>query len=88
MRFLVGTQSLKFNSNQVHLVELNEETGNLKTQIFQHPVGEVWSIQSSPTESDKFITSYNTIIGMLENCLQILSFANFLILNICIHFFF
>lgn len=41
VRFLVGTQSLKFSNNQVHLVELNEETGNLKTQVFQHPIGEI-----------------------------------------------
>ncbi|XP_001602366.1 EARP-interacting protein homolog [Nasonia vitripennis] len=61
VRFLVGTQSLKFSNNQVHLVELNEETGNLKTQIFQHPIGEIWSIQASPTEAEKFITCYNTL---------------------------
>ncbi|KAJ8672709.1 hypothetical protein QAD02_003969 [Eretmocerus hayati] len=61
VRFLIGTQSLKLSSNQVHLVELNEETGNLKTQIFQHSAGEIWSIQASPSEPDKFITCYNTL---------------------------
>ncbi|XP_012540737.1 EARP-interacting protein homolog [Monomorium pharaonis] len=61
VRFLVGTQSLKFSNNQVHLVELNEETGNLKTQVFQHPIGEIWSLQASPTEPDVFITCYNTL---------------------------
>lgn len=61
VRFLVGTQSLKFSNNQVHLVELNEETGNLKTQVFQHPIGEIWSLQASPTESDVFITCYNSL---------------------------
>lgn len=63
VRFLVGTQSLKFNNNQVHLVELNEETGNLKTQVFQHPTGEIWSLQASPTEPDVFITCYNSLSG-------------------------
>ena len=63
VRFLVGTQSLKFSNNQVHLVELNEETGNLKTQVFQHPIGEIWSLQASPTESDVFITCYNSLSG-------------------------
>ncbi|XP_012272109.1 EARP-interacting protein isoform X2 [Orussus abietinus] len=59
VRFLVGTQSLKFHNNQVHLVELNDETGGLKTQVFQHSVGEIWSLQASPTDIDKFITCYN-----------------------------
>ncbi|XP_029667980.1 EARP and GARP complex-interacting protein 1 isoform X2 [Formica exsecta] len=59
VRFLIGTQSLNFNNNQIHLVELNEETGNLKTQVFQHPLGEIWSLQASPTEPDVFITCYN-----------------------------
>ncbi|XP_014221007.2 EARP-interacting protein homolog [Trichogramma pretiosum] len=62
VRFLVGTQSLKFSNNQVHLVELSEGTGNLKTQVFQHPIGEIWSIQASPTQVDKFITCYNSLI--------------------------
>ncbi|XP_076664921.1 EARP and GARP complex-interacting protein 1 [Andrena cerasifolii] len=61
VRFLVGTQSLKFSNNQVHLVELNEETGGLKTQVFHHPVGEIWSLQASPTEPNVFITCYNTL---------------------------
>lgn len=61
VRFLVGTQSLKFTNNQVHLVELNEETGNLKTQVYQHPIGEIWSLQASPMDPDKFVTCYNTL---------------------------
>ena len=61
VRFLVGTQSLKFSNNQVHLVELNEETGGLKTQVFHHPAGEIWSLQASPTEPNVFITCYNTL---------------------------
>ncbi|CAL7944372.1 unnamed protein product [Xylocopa violacea] len=61
VRFLVGTQSLKFNNNQVHLVELNEETGGLKTQVFNHPIGEIWSLQASPTEPSLFITCYNSL---------------------------
>lgn len=59
----MGTQSIKFSNNQVHLVELNEETGNLKTQVFQHSIGEIWSIQASPTEPDVFITCYNSLSG-------------------------
>ncbi|XP_066592173.1 EARP-interacting protein homolog [Prorops nasuta] len=61
VRFLVGTQSLKFTNNQVHLVEFNEETGGVKTQIFHHPVGEIWSLQASPVKSEEFITCYNSL---------------------------
>lgn len=61
VRFLVGTQSLQFANNQVHLVELNEDTNDLKTQVFQHSIGEIWSLQASPTESSLFITCYNSL---------------------------
>ncbi|KZC14191.1 PREDICTED: protein TSSC1 [Dufourea novaeangliae] len=61
VRFLVGTQSLKFNNNQVHLVELHEETGGLKTQVFHHPIGEIWSLQASPSDPNIFITCYNSL---------------------------
>ncbi|XP_046739844.1 EARP-interacting protein homolog [Diprion similis] len=61
VRFLVGTQSLKFHDNQVHLVELDEETGSLKTQVFQHSIGEIWNLQASPADPSSFITCYNTL---------------------------
>ncbi|XP_046609070.1 EARP-interacting protein homolog [Neodiprion virginianus] len=61
VRFLVGTQSLKFHDNQVHLVELDEETGSLKTQVFQHSIGEIWNLQASPADPSNFITCYNTL---------------------------
>lgn len=34
IRFLIGTQSLKPNSNQVHVVELEEDTGALHTMVW------------------------------------------------------
>ena len=33
IRFLIGTQSLKPNTNQVHVVELEEDTGALHTKV-------------------------------------------------------
>lgn len=63
VRFLVGTQSIKFSNNQIHLVELNDDTNTLRTQIYHHDIGEIWSLQTSPTDPEKFITSYNTING-------------------------
>uniref|UniRef100_A0A2H1VK16 SFRICE_014739 n=1 Tax=Spodoptera frugiperda TaxID=7108 RepID=A0A2H1VK16_SPOFR len=35
IRFLIGTQSLKPNSNQIHVVELEEDTGALHTKLAQ-----------------------------------------------------
>ncbi|XP_011296692.1 protein TSSC1 [Fopius arisanus] len=61
VRFLVGTQSLKLANNQVHLVELNDETNTLRTQIYHHAIGEIWSLEASTTDPAKFITSYNTL---------------------------
>lgn len=74
----MGTQSLEFSNNQVHLVELNEETGNLKTQVFQHQIGEIWSLQASPVEPDIFITCYNSLSGKYHICIfDFLSGNNF-----------
>ncbi|XP_076643202.1 EARP-interacting protein homolog isoform X1 [Halictus rubicundus] len=61
VRFLVGTQSLEFNNNQVHLVELHEKTGCLRTQVFHHTIGEIWCLQASPADPNVFITCYNTL---------------------------
>lgn len=63
VRFLVGTQSMKLSNNQVHLVELNDETNTLRTQVYHHNVGEIWSLQASPMDPGQFITSYNTLNG-------------------------
>lgn len=70
IRFLVGTQSLKLANNQVHIVELHEDSGTLSTQIFQHDAGEVWSLAASPADPNKIITCYNTLS---ENGCRVLS---------------
>lgn len=61
VRFLVGTQSMKLNNNQVHLVELNDETNKIRTQVYNHNVGEIWSLQASPMDPSQLITSYSTL---------------------------
>lgn len=64
VRFLVGTQSLKLSHNQVHVVELNEETGGLSTHVFKHGVGEVWTLAASPSNANLIATCYNTLTGI------------------------
>ncbi|KAJ9601626.1 hypothetical protein L9F63_000234 [Diploptera punctata] len=61
VQFLVGTQSLKLTHNQVHVVELNEETGGLTTHVFQHSAGEVWHLASCPSNPSLISTCYNTL---------------------------
>uniref|UniRef100_A0A1B6D331 EIPR1-like beta-propeller domain-containing protein n=1 Tax=Clastoptera arizonana TaxID=38151 RepID=A0A1B6D331_9HEMI len=61
VRFLIGTQSLKMSNNQVHLVELNEETGALSPKVFQHGDGEIWNLTTSPTDTQVLSTVYNTV---------------------------
>jgi len=57
-KFLVGTQSLKAESNEVHLVELNEDTGELYGKVFPHKRGEVWHLHWSPHNASQFVSSY------------------------------
>lgn len=62
VRFFIATQSLKPN-NQIHLVELNEETSALEAKVFSHPLGEVWKMSSSPHDSRILSTCYSTQKG-------------------------
>lgn len=62
VRFFIATQSLKPN-NQVHLIELNEDTFTLNTKVFAHPLGEVWKLNSSPHDSKLLASCYSTQKG-------------------------
>ncbi|XP_066999676.1 EARP-interacting protein homolog [Anabrus simplex] len=70
VRFLVGTQSLKLANNQVHIVELNEETGTLSTQVYQHAAGELWALAASPTDANQIITCFNTLTDENVCCMR------------------
>ncbi|XP_049763235.1 EARP-interacting protein homolog [Schistocerca cancellata] len=61
VRFMVGTQSIKFSHNQVHIIEVNEENGALSTEVYQHAEGEVWSLTASPADANVIATCYNTL---------------------------
>ena len=60
VRFLVGTQGLKL-PNQIHELELDEDTRTLTKRIYGHPDGEVWDICSSPHDPSLFCTRYSSI---------------------------
>ena len=53
IQFLVGTQGLKSKlTNQVHLLEVEEENRTMSKTVFSHPAGEVWDLAASPSGED------------------------------------
>ncbi|KAI8120198.1 hypothetical protein FF38_09523 [Lucilia cuprina] len=58
IRYFIATNSLK-PTNQVHLVEYNEEKSNITSKIFEHSMGEVWKINASPHDLHEIATCYN-----------------------------
>lgn len=61
IRFLVGTQSLR-STNQVHLLDFEDESNLITKHVFSHEPGEVWHIASNPLDKNILATSYNKII--------------------------
>ncbi|EFA07641.1 EARP and GARP complex-interacting protein 1 [Tribolium castaneum] len=68
--FLIGTQSLKQATNQIHLVEFNDEDSTLKTSVFNHPEGEIWKLNSSPLDETKLVTCYNSVTNENSCCMK------------------
>ncbi|CAG9813572.1 unnamed protein product [Phaedon cochleariae] len=63
IKFLIGTQSLKQANNQIHVIEFHEETSIVETSVFYHSEGEIWKINTSPTDPLKLATCYNSVTG-------------------------
>lgn len=70
IRFLIGTQSLKPQSNQVHVVELEEDTGALHTKVFKHDLGEIWHLRCSPHDVATLLTTHNAYDPLTSQCLM------------------
>uniref|UniRef100_W8CE52 Protein TSSC1 n=1 Tax=Ceratitis capitata TaxID=7213 RepID=W8CE52_CERCA len=62
VRFFIATNSLK-PTNQVHLLEFNEEKANVKSKIYEHSLGEVWKLNSSPHNENLIASCYNVLKG-------------------------
>lgn len=58
VRFFIATNSLK-PTNQVHLVEYNEEKSTINAKIFEHSMGEVWKINANPHNLYEISSCYN-----------------------------
>ena len=64
--FLLGTTSLR-ESNEIHQVEYNEETGDLRcTAVYGHP-DEVWHIAPNPNDSSLLCTTHTTMNTLKED---------------------
>uniref|UniRef100_A0A3Q4GJG7 EARP complex and GARP complex interacting protein 1 n=1 Tax=Neolamprologus brichardi TaxID=32507 RepID=A0A3Q4GJG7_NEOBR len=58
VRFLVGTQSLKFD-NQIHIIDFDDENNIINKNVLLHQAGEIWHIGASPADKAVLTTCYN-----------------------------
>ncbi|XP_052860778.1 EARP-interacting protein homolog [Anopheles cruzii] len=69
VRFFVATQSLKPN-NQLHVVDLNEDSSALHPHIFAHPLGEVWKLTASAHDPRLLASCYSVLKGGTQIVMQ------------------
>ncbi|XP_021102883.1 protein TSSC1 isoform X3 [Heterocephalus glaber] len=58
IRFLVGTQSLKYD-NQIHIIDFDDENNIINKNVLLHQAGEIWHISASPSDKGVLATCYN-----------------------------
>lgn len=58
IRFLVGTQSLKYD-NQIHIIDFDDENNIINKNVLLHRAGEIWHISASPADKGVLATCYN-----------------------------
>ncbi|TWW71634.1 EARP-interacting protein [Takifugu flavidus] len=63
IRFLVGTQSLKFD-NQIHIIEFDDENNIINKNVLLHQSGEIWHIAACPADKSVLTTCYNKSLGV------------------------
>uniref|UniRef100_A0A8C9EEY9 EARP and GARP complex-interacting protein 1 n=1 Tax=Phocoena sinus TaxID=42100 RepID=A0A8C9EEY9_PHOSS len=68
IRFLVGTQSLKYD-NQIHVIDFDDENNIINKNVLLHQAGEIWHISASPADKGVLATCYNkTADGKVVTC--------------------
>ncbi|KAL7732479.1 hypothetical protein ACLKA6_004436 [Drosophila palustris] len=60
--FFIATNSLK-PTNQLHLLQYDEEQATIQSKIFEHALGEVWKLNSCPHDSRLLASVYNVQKG-------------------------
>ncbi|ORX87735.1 WD40 repeat-like protein [Basidiobolus meristosporus CBS 931.73] len=58
-KFLAGTRKLK-ESNEIHLVDFDEEEMEVRSLIYRHPP-EIWSLETCPSDEQLFFSVYGQI---------------------------
>ncbi|KAK9768404.1 phosphatidylserine decarboxylase 1 [Basidiobolus ranarum] len=58
-KFLAGTRKLK-ESNEIHLVDFDEEEMEVKSLIYRHPP-EIWSLETCPSDEQLFFSVYSEV---------------------------
>uniref|UniRef100_A0A671S1Z5 EIPR1-like beta-propeller domain-containing protein n=1 Tax=Sinocyclocheilus anshuiensis TaxID=1608454 RepID=A0A671S1Z5_9TELE len=58
IRFVVGTQSLKFD-NQIHIIDFDDENNMINKSVLLHDAGEIWHISGSPADKAVLTTCYS-----------------------------
>ncbi|XP_057597494.1 EARP and GARP complex-interacting protein 1 isoform X2 [Hippopotamus amphibius kiboko] len=58
IRFLVGTQSLKYD-NQIHIIDFDDENNIINKNVLLHQAGEIWHISASPADKGVLATCYS-----------------------------
>ncbi|XP_073424253.1 EARP and GARP complex-interacting protein 1 [Dendrobates tinctorius] len=58
IRFLVGTQSLRFD-NQIHVIDFDDENNIINKNVLLHHAGEIWQICASPADKNVLATCYS-----------------------------
>lgn len=68
IRFLVGTQSLKYD-NQIHIIDFDDENNIINKNVLLHQVGEIWHISASPADKGVLATCYSkTSDSKVQTC--------------------
>jgi len=55
--FLVGTQSLR-HTNMIYRIVLDEDNNQLMKRQYKHSLGEIWHLDSCPSDANKFISTF------------------------------
>nr|DBA25805.1 TPA: hypothetical protein GDO54_010150 [Pyxicephalus adspersus] len=58
IRFLVGTQSLRYD-NQIHVIDFDDESNIINKNVLLHHAGEIWQISANPADRNVLATCYN-----------------------------
>ncbi|XP_063901897.1 EARP-interacting protein homolog [Zophobas morio] len=58
VRFFLGTLNLK-QENKIYLLEYDEELSQINSLSFEHPVGEIWNIETSFSSGQYLSTCYS-----------------------------